>query len=286
VTRGGVRQPGWLGAARAGALLLGLAGCGVRVPPAAEPQLAGPQSAATEELRRDLAALRAEVATLRSELAQARAATEAATRQSSDGQRDALDALDRRVTASESRLGQLAGTVGSVETTVDGLADQVARLEAVSTPVPRGRPAAGGKATRPPTAVAGPEEMFDRAMESFRNGELGQAILDFEEFVGKNPRHSLVPSAQFWIGEAYFRARDFENAASGYQKTVTLAPKGDKAADALLRLGLALRALKREDRAREAWGRLVRDFPDSEAAKRGRVLLRESGRGAEPKASP
>ena len=312
MTRGGVRHPEWVGAARAAAaLLLGLTGCGVRVPLAAElepaaarsaaaaasvaappspaerPESAlGPLTLAMEELRRDLAALQADVATLREEIAQARAGIEAATRPSPDGQRDALDALDRRVTASEAGLGQLAGTVGGVETTVDGLADQVARLEAVSTPVPRSRLATGGKGTRAATAVGSPEEIFDRAMESFRGGELGQAILDFEEFVGKNPRHPLVPSAQFWIAEAYFRARDFENAVSGYQKTVTLAPKGDKAADALLRLGLALRALKREDRAREAWGRLVRDFPDSEAAKRGRVLLRESGRGAEPKPSP
>jgi tol-pal system protein YbgF len=245
-----------------------------------------PLAQGLEALRRDLATLQSDVAALRTELSRTRAEIEAATRVAQVAQQDALDALARRLTVSEQRLGQLAGTVGGVETTVDGLADQVARLEAVSAPVPRSRLAAGGKGTRSATATAGPEELFDRAMESFRAGELGQAVLDFEEFVARNPRHSLVPSAQFWIGEAYFRARDFENAATAYQKAVTLAPKGEKTADALLRLGLALRALKREDRAREAWGRLVRDFGDSEAAQRGRVLLRESTRSPDPKTSP
>src|SRR5262249_6517223 len=155
------------------------------------------------------------------------------------------------------RLGQLAGSVGGGETTVDGLADPGAPLEAVSPPVPPS-PLARGKGAPSATATARPPELFHPGPESFRGGELGQAVLDFEEFVARNPRHSLVPSAQFWIGEAYFRARDFENAATAYQKAASLAPKGDKTADALLRLGLALRALKREDRAREAWGRRVK----------------------------
>ena len=142
--------------------------------------------------------------------------------------------------------------------------------------MPQSRLATGTTGPGSPTAPIGPEELFDRAMGSFRGGELGQAVLDFEEFVSKNPKHPLVANAEFWIGEAYFRARDFDNAASAYQKTVTLAPKGDRAADALLRLGLAFRALRHEDQAREAWSRLVRDFPDSEASKRAKTLLRES----------
>jgi len=302
VTLGRARPGGWSLAATAAILLFLLSGCAARFRSAAEPAPAATSPPAVEHqqhhdaefarfaqeveaLRRDLATLQGDVAALRTELGRTRAEIDAATGVTQAAQRDALDVLARRVTVSEQRLGQLAGSVGGVETTVDGLADQVARLEAVSTPVPRSR-LASGKGTRSATATAGPEELFDRAMESFRGGELGQAVLDFEEFVARNPRHSLVPSAQFWIGEAYFRARDFENAATAYQKAVGLAPKGDKTADALLRLGLALRALKREDRAREAWGRLVKEFGDSEAAQRGRVLLRESTRSPDPKTSP
>ncbi len=119
-------------------------------------------------------------------------------------------------------------------------------------------------------------------MESYRAGELGQAVLDFEEFADKHPGHPLTPSAHFWIGEAYFRSRDFEQAASQYQKAIDLAATGDRTPDALLRLGLALRSLHREDRAREVWARLVRDFPDSDAALRARAVLRQPGRLGPP----
>ena len=263
----------------AAALVLGTAGCGARARDDLERQRAAEAAEltrATDSLRRDLEALHQDVAALRAELDQARKEIEATNQTARVAQLQAVDALAKQIGADERRLDDLASTVGGVETTIDGLADQVARLEAASAPVPQSRLATGTTGPGSPTAPIGPEELFDRAMGSFRGGELGQAVLDFEEFVSKNPKHPLVANAEFWIGEAYFRARDFDNAASAYQKTVTLAPKGDRAADALLRLGLAFRALRHEDQAREAWSRLVRDFPDSEASKRAKTLLRES----------
>ena len=84
-----------------------------------------------------------------------------------------------------------------------------------------------GRAGRDPGQPGPPisaEELFDRGMESFRAGELGQAVLDFEEFADKYSGHPLAPSVQFWIGEAYFRSRDFEQATSKYQRAIDLAP--------------------------------------------------------------
>ena len=237
-------------------------------------------SRGTGELRQDLAGLRADVAGLRAQLTQLGSDLQAAQtglRQSEDRQREALAAAEARLQGAERRAEEAQATAAATETSVGGLADQVARLEAVSTPTPRTRPSPRGK-----LAAA---ELFDRGMDSYRNGELGQAVLDFEEFVAKHPGHPLTASAQFWIAESYFRARDFENAVSEYQKAIDLAPTGDKTPDALLRLGLALRALKREDRARDAWGRLVRDFADSDAAQRARMVLREPARPGRPGAA-
>jgi TolA-binding protein len=127
-----------------------------------------------------------------------------------------------------------------------------------------------------PAAGASPSAraIFDRAMESWRKGETGQALLDFEELVQTYPGDPLVAPAQFRIGEAYYAARDFERAALGYRKAIELAPQGKDTPQALLRLGLAYRAQKRESDARQAWNQLVRDFPDSEATEEARRALR------------
>ena len=239
--------------------------------------------AGIESLRTDLRGLRDEVAALRETLASG--ARDAAARRAEDEERaqKAQQAAETRVTAAERRLEELGDGISGLEGSVAGLAEQVARLEAGSAStasLPRSRP------SRAPSSAISAEELFDRGMESFRAGELGQAVLDFEEFADKYPGHPLAPSAQFWIGEAYFRSRDFEQAAQKYQKAVELAPTGERTPDALLRLGLALRSLRREDRARDVWARLLRDFPDSEAALRARVVLRQpigSGRQADPR---
>ena len=233
--------------------------------------------AGIESLRTDLRSLRQEVSAL-SEAQTARARDAAVAEATGE---EAQKAVAGRVMAAERRLEELSDGISGLEGSVAGLAEQVARLEAGSAStasLPRSRPAR----SRTPSPAISAEELFDRGMEGFRAGELGQAVLDFEEFAEKYAGHPLAPSAQFWIGEAYFRSRDFQQAAEKYQKAVDLAPTGERTPDALLRLGLALRSLRREDRARDVWSRLLRDFPDSEAAARARVVLRQPGGSARP----
>ena len=131
-------------------------------------------------------------------------------------------------------------------------------------------PAATLSAAGSPSARA----LFDRAMENWNKGEQGQAALEFEELVQTFPTDPLAAPAQFRIGEAYYAARDFERASLEYKKAVALDPKGKDTPQALLRLGLAYRAQKRESDARQAWNQLVRDFPESDATEEARRALR------------
>jgi tol-pal system protein YbgF len=239
--------------ARAGGLGLGLAvglwltGCAGAVRQDLDRQEAalGDLRVQVDGLRESVRGLREDVAGLRTALEAVSAAREAEDRRT----REAQEALTGRVAAAERRCEELAEGVAGLE-------------------------------------VAGPsvsaEELFDRGMENYRAGELGQAVLDFEQFTERHVAHPLAPSAHFWIGEAYFRSRDFEHAAGQYQRAIDLAPTGERTPDALLRLGLALRSLRREDRAHEVWARLIRDFPDSEAALRARAVLRQPGRTLRP----
>jgi len=233
---------------------------------------------ATQELRKELAGVRGQLDTIRLDLEQA-------IRDADARQREAVDAMGKRVAGSEKRLEALAGAVRGVEMSVGGLSDQVAKLETVSTansaPPPR-REARVKPATRAASPSMAADELFARGTESFKNGELAQAILDFEDFVARNPSHPLAGTAQFLIGEAYYNARDYQHATVEYQKAVEMAPKGEKSAEALYKLGLAFRALKRQDRARDAWTQLIADFPQTEAAQRARLALREVPRAAKP----
>jgi tol-pal system protein YbgF len=259
------------------------------------------------ELSRAGEELRAEIRTVGTRLDAVRDEVEALRRASEGRERALLDALEglrarlddaeqrlaateaaiagveRRLAAGEAsaasaqeRVDALAGAVKTVETTVAGLATQVTRLEAL--PAPAAVPEPELSAARPPAPGASltPEQLFGRAMGHFKNGELGQAILDFEDFLAKHRLHALAASAQFWIGEAYFAVRDYQHAAVEYRKVLDLGPQTETASDALFKLGLAYWSLRQPDRAREVWTQLVRDFPQSGAAQKARSALRDA----------
>jgi tol-pal system protein YbgF len=136
------------------------------------------------------------------------------------------------------------------------------------------RPAKSGTPAGAASAGSlGARALFDRGMDSWNRGERGQAVLDFEELIQTYPSDPLAASAQFRVGEAYYAARDFERAALEYRKAVDLAPKGKDTPQALLRLGLAYRAQKKEADARQAWNQLIRDFPDSDVTEEARRAL-------------
>jgi tol-pal system protein YbgF len=246
------------------------------------------QDAALSDLRRGIDGLRTDLRGLQEEVAGVRAVIEAGlgSAAAARGAEEARARQDQETMAShlsttERRVEELADSIAGMEVAVSTLAEQFARLEAGSSSV-AAVPRAGPSRARQGGPSISAEELFDRGMESFRAGELGQAVLDFEEFSDKHQGHPLAASAQFWIGEAYFRSRDFEQAANKYQKAIDIAATGERTPDALLRLGLAFRSLGREDRAREVWARLVRDFPDSEAALRVRAVLRQPSRAVRP----
>jgi tol-pal system protein YbgF len=136
-------------------------------------------------------------------------------------------------------------------------------------PAPRGQ-----RPREAPARTESPEQAYAAALATFRAREHGQAVLDFLDFIAKYPRHSLVANAQYWIGEAYYVQRDYRQALAEFQKVPEVAPGSAKAADALLKIGLCQRNLRDEARARQTWQRVMRDFPQSEAALKARGFLK------------
>lgn len=116
------------------------------------------------------------------------------------------------------------------------------------------------------------EAAYAAALASFRGREHGQAVLEFQDFLARYPGHPLGPSAQFWIGEAFFVQRDYRRALREFAKVLELGGDG-MAPEALLRIGVCHSRLREPERARQAWRRVVTDFPHSDAADRARALL-------------
>jgi tol-pal system protein YbgF len=125
----------------------------------------------------------------------------------------------------------------------------------------------------PAAAPAGnPEQEYNAALATFRSREHGQAVLDFIDFIAKHPKHSLAGNAQYWIGEAYWTQRDYRQALVEFERVSEYGP--GKAPDALVKIGLCHARLRDASRAEQAWQRVIREYPKSEAAGLAQSLLR------------
>lgn len=116
-------------------------------------------------------------------------------------------------------------------------------------------------------------ELFHSGYSKYSQGDYGAARHDFASFLAAHPGDDLADSAQYWLGQCAAAKGDHETALVEYQRVIASFPFGDKVPDALLKSGDMLSRLGRGSEARQAWQALVRDFPQSGAARRAQTRL-------------
>ncbi len=88
----------------------------------------------------------------------------------------------------------------------------------------------------------------------------------FKAFVEQHPTDPMAGNAQYWLGETYYTRNRFLEAASAFAEGYKHYPKSAKAADDLLKLGMALGRANQKQNACLALAQLDRDFPNPGAS--------------------
>jgi len=132
---------------------------------------------------------------------------------------------------------------------------------------------AGG--LRPPTAGELPggsaSDQYNAAFGFLKQADYSAAEDAFKAFIAQHPRDGLAGSAHYWLGETYYARGRYEEAASAFAEGYKNYPKGAKAADDLLKLGMSLARANQKQNACIAFAQLDRDFPQPGAAIRDRA---------------
>lgn len=115
-------------------------------------------------------------------------------------------------------------------------------------------------------------EGYRRGLQLVRQQRFEEALIELDAFAAAHPSHPYADNALFWCGEIHYLRRVHKEALRYFEHVEKLYPWGNKAPDALYRMGLIY--LKRGDTARaEDYFKKVREqFPDTAAA---RLALRE-----------
>jgi tol-pal system protein YbgF len=130
-----------------------------------------------------------------------------------------------------------------------------------------------------PTVVENedPVRFYKSAYEELRAGRHDVAARGFRDFVRRFPRHDYADNAQYWLGECFYDRKMYPEAAAEFRKAVADYPLGNKAPDALLKLGYALVASGERGKGREILQQLPQTYPRTEAARLAEQRLAELG---------
>ena len=142
-------------------------------------------------------------------------------------------------------------------------------------------PGADPSRTMPPALVPPPPLMdpvaeqrgYDQGLEHFRGGRFGEAVTAFQLFVRNFPKSTLVPSAQYWIGNSLYAVRDFRGAIATQRQLLAQYPDSAKASDALLNIASAQGELGDLQGSRATMQEVIAKYPASEAGIKAKQRL-------------
>ncbi len=132
-------------------------------------------------------------------------------------------------------------------------------------PAELGKQAASAGSLRPPGDAALPSgsasAQYNAAFGLLRRADYPAAEDALRSFVQQHPRDPLAGNAQYWLGESFYARGKYTEAAAAFAEGYQRYPKGPKAADGLLKLGMALDHANQKHNACLALVQLDHAFP-------------------------
>ncbi|GAB7023470.1 tol-pal system protein YbgF [Salidesulfovibrio brasiliensis] len=122
-----------------------------------------------------------------------------------------------------------------------------------------------------------PKALYDLALKNYWEGKYPASRKLFDSFINKYPANELAANALYWKGETYYSEKDYPQAILTFKEVALKFPKHHKVPDAMLKTGMAYELVGDRDNAVFYLQTLVQDYPDSNAAAKGRERLRALG---------
>ncbi len=128
-------------------------------------------------------------------------------------------------------------------------------------------PATSTTQTTQPGTTASSEEKaaYQASFDTLKEGRYKKAKASFKSFLNQYPNSIYAGNAQYWLGEANYVTRNFEQGIIEFQQVVDRYPKSAKVPDAMLKLGYTYYELKQNDEAKAILQELRKRFPKSTA---------------------
>ncbi len=120
------------------------------------------------------------------------------------------------------------------------------------------------------------EDFYKLAYGLLEGGQTQAARQLFEEFLSRWPKDGYADNALYWIAESLYAEGKFREAALSFQRVRQEFPKGDKSADALLKLGYCFLELHMDREALPFLKEFVATFSSHPQAGKARQKIKDA----------
>ena len=156
--------------------------------------------------------------------------------------------------------GAQPGTLGTISQNVD---DEVKEAQGRSNTVASVSEQAQKSIPTPVLPNGTPKEQYTYALNLLRQTNYDQAEIALKQFIEMHSADPLAGNASYWLGETYYVRADYQTAAQVFFEAFQNSPKGTKAPDMLLKLGMSLARLDKKNEACATYDKVESDFAKS-----------------------
>ena len=197
------------------------------------------------------------------------------------GLSDNLEEIKSRIGKLNQQLVDVQSAVQSIDAKVNGGGSPPtgsAPAGGTASPTPSGPGAGSPSASAAPSA----DTLYSNGLRDITSGKYDLARSEFQDYLKYYGDTDLASNAQFYLGEIAYSQKQYQNAASEYDKVLTNYPKSFKLAPALLKKGMALIELGQKTAGIRDLRDVVKRYPGTEEERRARAKLKELGATATP----
>ncbi len=198
------------------------------------------------------------------------------------GLSDNLEEIKSRLGKLNQQLVDLQNTVQSLDAKISGAAAPAPATTGIATPtssVPAKSMGAGSSpnSSAIPAGVPSANMLYDNGYRDVSTGKYDLARSEFEDYLKYYADTDLASNAQFYLGEIFYKQKQYVDAVAAYDKVLTNYPKSFKLAPARLKKGMALIELGQKTAGIRELRDVVKRYPKSDEDRIARIKLSELG---------
>jgi len=211
-----------------------------------------------------------------------------------------LDTMSTQVQGLSDNLEEIKSRLGKLNQQLVDLQNSVQSLDAKISTGAAPAPAAGtatptsSLGTMKPIASTSPsssvmpagapsaDTLYSNGLRDITSGKYDLARSEFEDYLKFYSDTDLASNAQFYLGEIFYKQKQYVDAVAAYDKVLTNYPKSFKLGPARLRKGMALIELGQKTAGVRELRDVIKRFPGSDEDRLARTKLKEIGVSVTP----